>query len=395
MNDLAIIRSMTSKEGSHPRATYLVAPRLPADGRRASFPTLGSQRGPADRRRGRRAAQLRADRRPACRTPGAAASWASTTIRSCCRTADAAGEHPAANVASSVTPAGSSLLDESEADFAAEAGPAIVADQRKLIERPREMILSPRMEAFDLSREPSQMRDAYGQGEFGAGCLLARRLVEPGVTFVEVVSNGWDTHDDNFDRTAATGRPDRSADGAAGGRPQAARHAGKTLVIWMGEFGRTPRINARAGRDHYPRAFNVVLAGGGVRGGQVVGRIRRRRRGSDRPPRDGQRPVPHDLPHARHRRRPRKHEPHRPADQARRRRRSGARATKLSQLVSKVDLSLQKRNVCHWVAGKPVVTGFFEVLDKPRTMWETARRGRCVACMPQRGYCGYRLLNPS
>jgi len=133
------------------------------------------------------------------------------------------------------------------------------------------MILSPRMEAFDLSKESDKMRDAYGRSKFGAGCLLARRLVEAGVTFVEVNQDGWDTHDNNFERTRTNN--------SAIDQPMAQlitdlRQRGmleKTLVIWMGEFGRTPRINARAGRDHYPRAFNVALAGGGIRGGQVVG----------------------------------------------------------------------------------------------------------------------------
>ena len=165
------------------------------------------------------------------------------------------------------------------------------------------MILSPRMEAFDLSEESDKMRDAYGRTRFGAGCLLARRLVESGVTFVEVNQEGWDTHDDNFTKVAATMR--RSTSRWHSSLPILKQRGmlERTLVIWMGEFGRTPRINARAGRDHYPRAFNVVLAGGGVRGGQVIGEtdeggveVTDRARRSDRP-------VPHDLHDARHRRR--------------------------------------------------------------------------------------------
>jgi uncharacterized protein (DUF1501 family) len=100
---------------------------------------------------------------------------------------------------------------------------------------------------------------------------LARRLIEAGVTFVEVNLEGWDTHDDNFtrvkERNAIIDQPMAQLITDLRGRGMLQR----TLVIWMGEFGRTPRINARAGRDHYPRAFNVVLSGGGVRGGQVIG----------------------------------------------------------------------------------------------------------------------------
>jgi uncharacterized protein (DUF1501 family) len=95
--------------------------------------------------------------------------------------------------------------------------------------------------------------------------------VEAGVTFVEVNAGNWDTHEDNFNRSRELC--------AEVDRPYARlladlRQRGlldKTLVVWMGEFGRTPRINPRAGRDHYPRAFSVALAGGGVRGGQVIG----------------------------------------------------------------------------------------------------------------------------
>ena len=107
---------------------------------------------------------------------------------------------------------------------------------------------------------------------FALGCLLSRRLVETGVPFVEVVADGWDTHFDNFDitkRLATTVDQPFAAlitDLASRGMLD------NTLVVWMGEFGRTPHINARNGRDHYPTAFNVVLAGGGVRGGQVIGK---------------------------------------------------------------------------------------------------------------------------
>lgn len=163
------------------------------------------------------------------------------------------------------------LLDGLETDFAAVEGADVVANHRKLLRASSEMILSPSMQAFDLEREPQRVRDAYGEGQFAAGCLLARRLLEAGVTFVEVVSGGWDTHNDNFAQTKnLCGQIDRPMaelirDLDSRGMLQ------DTLVVWMGEFGRTPKINGRQGRDHYPRAFNVALAGGGVRGGQVLG----------------------------------------------------------------------------------------------------------------------------
>jgi hypothetical protein len=163
------------------------------------------------------------------------------------------------------------LLDELQSSYAAQGGAKIVADQRKIVKSAAEMILSADMKAFDLEQESQSARAAYGEGNFASGCLLARRLVQHGVTFVEVVSNGWDTHQDGFTRTAQLG--------GQIDQPMAAliadlRDRGmleNTLVVWMGEFGRTPRVNPRAGRDHYPKAFNAVLAGCGLRGGQVIG----------------------------------------------------------------------------------------------------------------------------
>jgi uncharacterized protein (DUF1501 family) len=97
-------------------------------------------------------------------------------------------------------------------------------------------------------------------------------LVESGVTFVEVESVNWDTHQDNFNAVA---RLRGAVDPGFGALVADLKERGmldKTLVIWMGEFGRTPNINPRTGRDHFPRAFNVALAGGGVKGGQVIGK---------------------------------------------------------------------------------------------------------------------------
>ncbi len=133
------------------------------------------------------------------------------------------------------------------------------------------MILSPRMRAFHLEEEPETIRAAYGRTPFGQGCLLARRLVQAGVTFIEVRSNGWDTHQQNHDRV---GKLASQVDPAFAALIRDLKHhglLGSTLVVWMGEFGRTPKINPNAGRDHFPRVFNVALAGGGVKGGQVIG----------------------------------------------------------------------------------------------------------------------------
>jgi hypothetical protein len=163
------------------------------------------------------------------------------------------------------------FLTELETDYAASGGQQVVADHQKLYGKAAKMILSPQMEAFDIAREPESMRSAYGAGEFAAGCLLARRLVEAGVTFVEVSLGNWDTHDNNIERSRELcGQLDQPYAQLLADLKQRGL-LDRTLVIWMGEFGRTPRINPRGGRDHYPRAFDAALAGGGIRGGQVIG----------------------------------------------------------------------------------------------------------------------------
>ncbi|HLQ38026.1 MAG TPA: DUF1501 domain-containing protein [Planctomycetota bacterium] len=126
--------------------------------------------------------------------------------------------------------------------------------------------------AFDIGLEPGLLRSAYGESNFGQGCLLARRLVEHGVRFVEVMSDGWDTHADNFDRMAENcpdidrGLSALLADLEARGLLE------QTLVVLTTEFGRTPDIDGDNGRNHYPKAYSSLLAGGGIRGGSSWGK---------------------------------------------------------------------------------------------------------------------------
>jgi len=164
------------------------------------------------------------------------------------------------------------LLKDLEKDFAEAGGAPRVEEHRAVYESASQMVLSPRLKTFDVSQEKDAVRDRYGRTPFGQGCLLARRLVETGVTFVEVESNGWDTHQDNFTRVKSLADGVDPALAALVGDLKERGLLERTLVIWMGEFGRTPKINPNTGRDHYPRAFSVALAGGGIKGGQVVGR---------------------------------------------------------------------------------------------------------------------------
>lgn len=269
MDQLAIIRSMTSKEGNHQRATYFLHHGyLPLGG--VKFPNLGAN---VAQQIGDAAAELPSYVRIGNRVANAGGGgflgvrYDPLVLRNATRPP----ENTKLQTSEDRYQRRLKLLDSMQAGFAQDAGAEIVADHRQLLRQASEMILSPQMEAFDVSGEPQSARDAYGPGNFAAGCLLARRLVEQGVTFVEIVSNGWDTHQDNFERTAGLAGQIDQPMAALVADLQSRGMLEKTLVVWMGEFGRTPRINPRAGRDHFPRAFNAVVAGGGVRGGQVIG----------------------------------------------------------------------------------------------------------------------------
>jgi hypothetical protein len=167
------------------------------------------------------------------------------------------------------------LLEEMEQAFYRDYKAGVGVDHQTTYQRAVTLMKSQEAKAFDLSLETEQSKAAYGSSKFGEGCLLARRLVETGVPFVEVNLGGWDTHQDNFDRVK---RLSQQVDPAMSALVSDLKQRGlldTTLVVWMGEFGRTPKINVRGakpGRDHYPRAWSLVLAGGGIKGGQVIGK---------------------------------------------------------------------------------------------------------------------------
>jgi hypothetical protein len=158
--------------------------------------------------------------------------------------------------------------------YAAEASRA----HSTAMDRAVRLMTAEQKRAFDLSRESGENRDRYGRGSFGQGCLMARRLIESGVRFVEVLMAdgvGWDTHRDNFSRTR---RLSTEADIGMAALVDDLKQRGlldSTLIVWMGEFGRTPQITSGGGRNHWARAWSTVLAGGGIRGGQVIGRTDR------------------------------------------------------------------------------------------------------------------------
>jgi hypothetical protein len=276
MQDIALIRSMTNKEGNHQRASYqLHTGYLPSGS--VKHPSFGSLvcsetsdisfdlphfvciqggAGPGGMGATQGAGFLGVEYEPffvqdASRPPN------NTTLSPA-----VSGKRFARRLA---------LAKKLEEEFANAGARVAVEDHQALLDKAAKMVLSPRIKAFDLSQESDAVRGKYGRTSFGQGCLLARRLVEAGVTFIEVRSNGWDTHQENFSRVPELAKQVDPAFAALISDLKERGLLDRTLVVWMGEFGRTPRINPNGGRDHWPRSFNVALAGAGVKGGQVIG----------------------------------------------------------------------------------------------------------------------------
>ena len=164
------------------------------------------------------------------------------------------------------------LADELDKDFRSTFQQRNVKAYSDMYDDAIAMMKSEDLKAFDLTDEPSDVRAAYGKEAFGQGCLLARRLVERGVRFVEVSLGGWDTHNANF---VAVPERCETLDKGLSSLISDLHNRGllqDTLVVVTTEFGRTPDINTNAGRDHYPKAFSAVMFGGGVKGGHVYGK---------------------------------------------------------------------------------------------------------------------------
>ncbi len=274
MKEIAVIRSMTNKEGQHDRATYqlhtgyipsgsvkhpsfgacLAKEIAPSDHELPSVVTIGDGRANMPNS-GSSGGFLGVDYEPFhVSNPGNPPENVTTNGNDTKRFQRRLG-----------------LLGTLEDEFAARGGDVVVKNHRRIYDKSSKLVLSPEIKAFDFAGESKETQNLYGDSSFGKGCLLARRLVESGVTFVEVRMNGWDTHQENFD---AVKRNAGTVDPALAGLIADLKQRGqidKTLVVWMGEFGRTPKINPRTGRDHYPRCFNALVAGGGVKGGQVIG----------------------------------------------------------------------------------------------------------------------------
>jgi len=167
------------------------------------------------------------------------------------------------------------LLQEMESAFFKEYKADAITDHKTAYERAVKLMQSKEAKSFDLALEPAASRAKYGTGRFADGVLMARRLVEIGVPFIEVSLGGWDTHMDNFERVKKLSGEIDSPMSALITDLQERGLLDSTLIVWMGDFGRTPNINtkgAKPGRDHFPKAWSLAMFGGGIKGGQIIGK---------------------------------------------------------------------------------------------------------------------------
>jgi uncharacterized protein (DUF1501 family) len=293
-DELAVIRSMSTKEGDHARATFHLRTGYRPTGP-VQYPAIGAA---LSKELGSRDAELpnyvsigpASFFSPAAFGPGfLGPQYAPMTVGGTNNGAVRANQQANStlavrnlelprNILPEQADARLGLLSGLEDEFLAARGGTPVESHRTAYEKAVRMMRSEAVSAFDLGGEVDKLKDAYGRNPFGLGCLLARRLVERGVPFVEVsLSNvpgatTWDTHRNNrnsvrslcgvLDPAWATLLRDLKERGLLE----------STLVVWMGEFGRTPKMNRNNGRDHFPGAWSTALAGAGIAGGSLVGK---------------------------------------------------------------------------------------------------------------------------
>ena len=289
MKDLAIIRDMNSGEGDHGRGSQLMLTGFKPNPSTA-YPSLGSllskELGSTDSElpsyislsSGRRPGQVGG---PGFLGPQFGPLVVSGNSDNPSARANLSIENlaPPQGVTKSTMSRRFDNLNFLQSEFGKRCDSSAAAAHRANAERAERMIESQAKNAFRLDEESAEVREAYGRNRFGQGCLLARRLVERGVRFVEVELSGvrgtdllgWDTHSGNFDRVDDLCGVLDPAWSTLMNDLRDRKMLESTLVVWMGEFGRTPLINNNTGRDHWSSGWSAVLGGAGIKGGQVVG----------------------------------------------------------------------------------------------------------------------------
>ena len=293
MKDLSVIRSLTTKEGDHARAAYYLRTGYLPTGS-VLFPALGSV---VSKELAARDSALPSYvsiaaspfLSPQAYGPGFLGPEHAPLMIASSPFYFAGGQGysdllkvqnlaPPKEVSAAQLDSRLDLAKGLQQEFAQGRASAACASHRAAYERAVKLMKTDARKAFDLDGEKAALRDAYGRNLFGQGCLLARRLVERGVPFVEVTLNGtagaqagWDTHGNNFAQVRSLCRTLDPAWSTLMGDLKERGLLDSTLVVWMGEFGRTPQINRQGGRDHFPAAWSAVLGGGGIKGGLAHG----------------------------------------------------------------------------------------------------------------------------
>src|SRR5215471_16432204 len=295
---MAVIRSMSTKEGDHGRATFLMRTGYLPTGP-IQYPTLGSlvskeigdpenalpnfvsvapyrQFSPAAFNSGFLGPQYAplvvgdaAQNIP--QQPGGRPGYeAALKVQDLDLPGDVDPKHADARI---------DILKQMEDEFVKSRPGVPSSSHQTAYDRAVRLMKTAASKAFNIEEEKDAVRDRYGRNLFGQGCLLARRLVERGVPFVEVTHGGinggafgWDTHGQNFTTVKSLCEVLDAGWAALMADLNDRGLLDSTLIVWMGEFGRTPKINAQQGRDHYPNAWSTVLCGGGIKGGQAYGK---------------------------------------------------------------------------------------------------------------------------
>ena len=273
MNDIAVIRSMLTSEGSHARAKYLIHTGYREGVGGVVHPTLGSI---VSAKLGEPEPEVTNFVRV---TLGKFSSLGSGYLGPV--NAPLNVDDPTRGVENikSTEPLAAfdrkvALLDDLDQGFIERNKATTATAHREVYQSAVRLMHSPKVKAFDLTAEQPSLRTAYGTSRFSQACLLARRLVEVGVPFIEIDLDGWDTHKDNFPRVKNLSAELDQGMSALLADLKSKGMLDSTLIVWMGDFGRTPDIKG-TGRGHWPKAWTTLLAGAGLKTGQVIGRTDR------------------------------------------------------------------------------------------------------------------------
>ncbi len=269
--NLSIIRSLQTREGDHQRGTFLMnTGRSPNP--LTEFPSIGSVM--AYYQAMDVEAMKNADIPSFISVGGGRVGPGFLGMKYASFNVQSAGQPPenvSAPVSMTQMDRRKVLFESLEGNFKTNVPMDAAKAHKEIYDKALNLVTSSRKEVFNLDKEPASLREEYGRTGFGNGCLLARKLVEAGVAAVEVSLGGWDMHNGIF---AALQRrlPELDKGMAALTRDLADRGKLKdTVIVWMGDFGRTPKINQNGGRDHWPRCWSVVVGGGNIKGGIAYG----------------------------------------------------------------------------------------------------------------------------